>query len=146
MKQIFMKRKAAFSTICLGLVCMLTACALSACNADGFDEAGDLYGRWKLTSVKAPTPVSHADTLYLAFQGEVYQYQPNWDYDWGTYIHTEDSLILNPLQYEKYNFKELGITVGSNRAKAAFQIDLLDRKNMQLIRHDTIWYFKKYIE
>lgn len=127
-------------------ICLAAACLQSACEADGFDEAGDLYGRWKLISVESPTPIAYSDTLYLAFQGNVYQYQPNWDYDWGTYRHTADSLILNPLQYERFIFKELGISVNHVRDKAPFKIDLLERKNMQLSRHDTIWHFRKYIE
>ncbi|MDO4496968.1 MAG: lipocalin-like domain-containing protein [Bacteroidales bacterium] len=125
---------------------LLAVTLLSNCEAEGANEAGDLYGRWKLESVKATAPVAHSDTLYLAFQGKVYQYQPNWDYDWGTYRHTADSLILNPLQYEKYFFKEMGITLGHPRESAAFKIDELSKKRMQISRHDTIWYFKKYIE
>lgn len=122
------------------------SCMLAGCDPDGVDEAGDLYGRWKLMSIDAPTPIYCSDTLYLAFQGGVYQYQPNWDYDWGTYSHTTDSLILNPMQYERYYFREMGITVKHPRDKAQFKVDILEKKRMQLSRHDTIWYFKKYIE
>lgn len=129
-----------------GLILITISLFAASCNPDGVDELGDLYGRWKLEKVDSPTPIYYSDTLYLAFQDKVYQYQPNWDYDWGTFTRTADSLILNPLQYERFYFKEMGITLNKQRDKAPFKIDHLSRKNMQLSRHDTIWHFRKYIE
>lgn len=118
---------------------------LTSCMPDGAD-IGDLYGRWKLNGVTAPTTVEYCDTLYLSFQGDVFQYQPHWDYDWGTFRKTADSLILNPLQYGKYHFAELGLTILADDQSAAFKLDALSDKQLQLSRHDTVWIFKKYIE
>lgn len=127
------------------VLCLL-GLLLGGCMPEGASELGDLYGRWKLERVESPTEIHYADTLYLAFQGEVYQYQPNWDYDWGTFRKTDDSLILYPMQYERFYFEEMGIHLEKARDKAPFKIDHLSDKRMQLSRHDTLWHFKKYIE
>lgn len=117
-----------------------------ACNPEGVDELGDLYGRWKLESVDSPTPIQYCDTMFLAFQDQVYQYQPHWQYDWGIFKKTTDSLILYPVQFMRFRFQELGITVNHPKDCAPFKIDQLENKRMQLSRHDTIWYFRKYIK
>jgi len=132
--------------ILTGISGALLTCLLAGCHADGYDEAGDLYGRWKLTNVSAPTPIVYTDTLYLAFQGYVYQYQPNWDYDWGVYHHRNDSLILGAMQYDKFHFLEMGIAGRKMNEGVDFKIDELTKKKLQISRHDTIWMFKKYLD
>lgn len=131
----------------ISATCLTALCALSACMPEGAD-IGDLYGRWHLEEVTAPTPVGYSDTLYLSFQGQVYQYQPNWEYDWGTYRQTSDSLILNPVQWERFYFHEMGLTCikTGSRTPAAFKLSLLTNKQMILERNDTVWSFHKYIE
>ncbi len=119
--------------------------ALSSCEPDGAD-IGDLYGRWHLKSIMAQTgPVQHNDTLFLAFQGEAYQYLAGWgNKDWGTYRKTNDSLYLNPLAYGG-SLMELKVKAPGNQP-IGFRLERLTDKDLILARQDTTWTFRKFLE
>lgn len=135
------------------LILILSGCllAFNSCKVEG-EEIGDLYGRWKLTTISDNTSIIDTpDTVFLSFQAEVYQYQPNWHYDWGTYEKSETSLILNPLSYQSaFGFKALlhndDYAWKHWQKPLSFQIKTLNNKNMILTRNDTILVFKKFID
>lgn len=131
----------------LALPLILTALWLCfSCDPDG-TEIGDLYGRWHLKSAVSSTEahVALQDTLFIGFQGNAYQYQAGWGHhDWGSYIITADSLVLNPLAYGG-DFSKLGVRHPGN-LPLGFQLQTLTDKNLILSRHDTVWTFKKFLE
>lgn len=126
-------------------VVMAAIYAFSSCDPDG-TEIGDLYGRWYLKSADCPDgTIEHCDTLFLAFQGDAYQYQAGWGHhDWGSYRMTSDSLILNPLAYGG-DFKKLGIDLAA-RQPLGFRLDRLTDKDLIISRNDSVWSLDKFLE
>ena len=130
------------------LAALILAPALHSCRLEG-EDIGDLYGRWKLVLVhNAHDTIAQPELIFLSFQAEVYQYQPNWRYDWGTFLHEADSLTLHPLSYRSdFGFKDLMHNEAYDGSKPiVFQIERLSDKRMELTRSDTVWVFSKFIE
>ena len=122
----------------LVMLCMLPL-TIAGCT-EGSD-IGDLYGRWKLQSIEGCMgTIAQPDTIFLSFQGDVYQYQPNWQYDWGTYQLTDTTLTLNPLAYmSAFGFRDLMHNLAyDGQHPITFRLNQLTDQNMQLQRHDTI--------
>lgn len=123
--------------------------ALSSCKLDG-EDIGPLYGRWKLESISDPTGLlAQPELMFISFQGEVYQYQPNWQYDWGVYSKPDDkTLTLKPLSYmSAYGFHDLMNNDNyDGQHPVTFQIEQLDKNNMTWTRNDSVWVFKKFVQ
>lgn len=129
-------------------ICILACASLASCKPEG-KEIGDLYGRWRLRSISHDAGViSEPDTVYLSFMSNVYQYQPNWDYDWGTFERTADSITLNPLAYQSsFGFRDLMHNDAYNGLQpVSFKVENLSRQDMVLQRGDTLWHFRKFID
>lgn len=130
------------------MVSVMLFVGLTGCKLEG-EDIGDLYGRWKLQSFSTGSGIlCQSDTLYLSFQASVYQYQPNWQYDWGTYRHANDSLTLNPLAYQSsFGFRNLMHDDSYNGCfPVSFRVQKLSDKEMILQRSDSVWKFRKYLE
>lgn len=129
-------------------ISILAYASLTSCKLEG-EDIGDLYGRWHLHTITSDAGlVYEPDTVYLSFMAQVYQYQPNWQYDWGTYERRNDSLTLNPLAYQSaFGFRDLMHNSSYDGMQSvSFLVRQLSNKEMTLQRSDTLWYFKKYME
>lgn len=118
---------------------MLAVCVCMYQCTNG-DEIGTLYGRWKLDSFSSEGTTVHPDTVFIGFQGEAYAYQPNWTYNWGIYTKNDTALHLHKPQYGG-TFRAMYINADS----ASFSIKLLESRKMVLVRHDSVWTFKKIL-
>lgn len=130
------------------LLLALSLTALSSCKLEG-EEIGKLYGRWRLRSITSDGQlVAEPDTVFLSFQADVYQYQPNWQYDWGTYTQRDGELTLNPLAYQSgFGFRDLmHNNCYDGLQPICFQIIHLTEKQMTLQRNDTLWQFRKFLD
>ena len=133
---------------CIAAIMAGITVGITSCTLEG-EDIGDLYGRWKLQSFSTGSGyLCQSDTLYLSFQAEVYQYQPNWQFDWGTYRHANDSLTLYPLAYQSgFGFRNLMHDDSYNgNFPVSFRVQKLSDKEMILQRSDTLWRFRKYLD
>lgn len=115
--------------------------AVCMCQCTNGDDIGDLYGRWKLDSFSCKSLTIYPDTVFMGFQGDAYSYQPNWTYNWGVYTKSDTTLFLHQLQYGG-TFKAMYIEADS----ALFTIRQLENKELVLMRHDSIWSFRKILD
>lgn len=128
-----MKQKIIWSLI----LCLLPLLFNECTNGD---DIGDLYGRWKLDSFSCSETTSHPDTIFIGFQGDAYSYQPNWEYYWGVYEKTDTTLFLSELQYGG-RFTAMFL----DSEYAYFTIVSQTEKELVLMRNDSVWVFRKYL-
>jgi len=130
------------------LVTVSTLVSVTSCRLKG-EAIGDLYGRWHLHSISNSSGlICEPDTVYISFMATVYQYQPKWKYDWGTFERTADSITLNPLAYmSEFGFYDLMLDSTYNGLQPiSFRVRSLNDYDMYLERTDTIWHFHKFLE
>lgn len=126
----------------------ISLCCLAGCKP-GTEDIGDLYGRWHLHGItNNDRDICGCDMVYISFMDNVYQYQPNWDYDWGTFKRSTDSLTLNPLAYQSaFGFHDLMHNESYDGLHpVSFKIQLLNDDEMVLQRSDSVWHFRKFLE
>lgn len=130
------------------LITVLAAITITGCRLKG-EDIGNLYGRWHLHSISDQDGIIYEpDTVYLSFMATVYEYQPNWKYDWGTFERKGDSLTLNPLAYmSAFGFRDLMHNDAYDGLKPiSFEIRTLTDNDLILQRSDTIWIFCKFLD
>lgn len=122
----------------LVILVLMSCLSLVGCSTSG-DGIGDLYGTWKLKTLRTATDTITFDSIFIGFQGETYRYQANWRSDWGVYERSDNTISFNRMQANG-DFSSMGI----NDKTATFTIDHLGSSSMQLSRNDSVWSFKKY--
>ena len=121
----------------------------AACQPDGAD-IGDLYGRWQFRGATCGQGTfASGDTIFLAFQGSAYEYQPAWGVkEWGPFEHEGDELRLYPLVFTM-RLDALGLPEAFGTGDSipeCFTIDRLTVDDLVLSRHDSVWRFEKYLK
>lgn len=147
-----MKKTTIFTPLLIILLSALTACTQN----EGY--IGDLFGLWRLEEISDGTTVEECDTIFMAFQADVFQVRRvnyiSYDYTLftGLYTRTDNLMQCNFLNHngtdavtdeqQQQMLQDLA-SLHITEISPVFVVEELSKRNMRLSYNGYLYIFVK---